>query len=119
MTLKGKVFIITGGASGFGETLARYFVVEKGRSVDINKEFGLQIEAELNARNTIGYSLFKKRGGGAVVNTASVTGLYPLIVPRMPVYTAAKAAIIAFSQVLEPLKDEENICVMLFAILCW
>ncbi|CAG8553273.1 13788_t:CDS:2 [Ambispora leptoticha] len=178
VNLSEKVLIITGGASGFGKALAHH-VVEKGAKVvlaDINKELGLQVEAELNTskpnyakfvctdvskrqdlenllkvaetefggfdaifnnagiaqreffdqteswKRTIDINInaviegtqlsipfLKKRGGGAVINTASVAGLYPLIVPRVPVYTAAKAAVVAFSQALEHLKDEENI----------
>jgi NAD(P)-dependent dehydrogenase (short-subunit alcohol dehydrogenase family) len=51
----------------------------------------------------------QRRGGGAVVNTASVAGLAPM--PDDAVYAATKAAVISFTQSCAPLKASHNICV--------
>lgn len=40
----------------------------------------------------LAYPLMKERGGGAIVNTASMAGLYPM--PLDPVYAAAKAGVV-------------------------
>ncbi|HKD69566.1 MAG TPA: SDR family oxidoreductase [Candidatus Binataceae bacterium] len=40
----------------------------------------------------LAYPLMKQRGGGAIVNTASMAGLYPM--PLDPVYAAAKAGVV-------------------------
>ena len=49
----------------------------------------------------------RKRGGGAVVNTASVAGLQPMGMD--PVYAATKAGVILFTQSCAMLKDTENV----------
>ena len=51
--------------------------------------------------------MMRKRGGGAVVNTASIAGLAPM--PFDPIYAASKAAIILFTQSCAILKDTENV----------
>ncbi len=40
----------------------------------------------------LAYPLMKQRGGGVIVNTASMAGLYPM--PLDPVYAAAKAGVV-------------------------
>src|SRR4051794_37493503 len=47
---------------------------------------------------------FRSRGGGAVVNTASVAALRPL--PEDPVYAATKAAVVSFTKACAPLAAE-------------
>ena len=49
MTIKDKVFIITGGASGLGLATAKMILAHEGRAImlDINAETGLQAENEL------------------------------------------------------------------------
>jgi 3-oxoacyl-[acyl-carrier protein] reductase len=46
----------------------------------------------------------RARGGGAVVNTASVAALRPL--PEDPVYAATKAAVVSFTKACAPLAAE-------------
>jgi NAD(P)-dependent dehydrogenase (short-subunit alcohol dehydrogenase family) len=50
----------------------------------------------------------RKRGGGAIVNTASMAGVgYGY--PPNPVYAATKGGVVLFTASLAPLKDEANI----------
>ena len=49
----------------------------------------------------------KRRGGGVIVNTASVAGLIAYIPD--PIYAAAKHGVVGFSRSLAYLKDEANI----------
>ncbi len=49
----------------------------------------------------------KRRGGGAIVHTASIAGLMPYQVD--PVYAATKAGVVNFTRSLLYLKDEANI----------
>ncbi len=50
----------------------------------------------------------RKRGGGAIVNTASMAGIgYGF--PPDPVYAATKGGVVLFTASLAPLKDEANI----------
>ena len=51
MDIAGKVFIVTGGASGLGEGTVRMFVREGGKVViaDVQTERGQQVAAELGA----------------------------------------------------------------------
>jgi 3-oxoacyl-[acyl-carrier protein] reductase len=49
----------------------------------------------------------RSRGGGVVVNTASIAGLAPL--PNDPIYAATKAAVILFTQSCEGLAKTENV----------
>ena len=49
----------------------------------------------------------RKRGGGAVVNTASVAALAPM--PNDPLYASSKAAVVNFTQACAGLKDSDNV----------
>jgi NAD(P)-dependent dehydrogenase (short-subunit alcohol dehydrogenase family) len=50
----------------------------------------------------------RRRGGGAIVNTASLAGIgYGF--PPNPVYAASKGGVVLFTASLAPLKDEANI----------
>ena len=49
----------------------------------------------------------RRRGGGAIVNTASIAGLGPM--PFDPVYAASKAAVILFTKSCAMLKETESI----------
>jgi len=51
--------------------------------------------------------MMRRRGGGVVVNTASIAGLSPM--PFDPIYAASKAAIILFTQSCATLKDTEHV----------
>ena len=68
---------------------------------------------EINLRGVIlgtqfGIAAMKKRGGGAIVNTASLAGIgYGF--PPDPVYAASKGGVVLFTASLAPLKDEMNI----------
>jgi NAD(P)-dependent dehydrogenase (short-subunit alcohol dehydrogenase family) len=68
---------------------------------------------EINLRGVIlGTQLaipaLRKRGGGAVVNTASMAGIGAGFPPN-PVYAASKGGVVLFTASLAPLKDEANI----------
>ena len=68
---------------------------------------------EINLRGVIlgtqfGIAAMRKRGGGAIVNTASLAGIgYGF--PPDPVYAASKGGVVLFTASLAPLKDEMNI----------
>lgn len=49
----------------------------------------------------------RKRGGGAVVNTASIAGLNPM--PMDPIYASTKAAVILFTQSCAMLNETEHV----------
>lgn len=49
----------------------------------------------------------RKRGGGAVVNTASIAGLNPM--PMDPIYAATKAGVILFTKSCAMLNDSEKV----------
>jgi NAD(P)-dependent dehydrogenase (short-subunit alcohol dehydrogenase family) len=53
--------------------------------------------------------LMQRRGGGVIVNTASMAGLNGL--PQDPVYAAAKGGVVLFTRSLASLKREANIVV--------
>lgn len=48
-----------------------------------------------------------RRGGGAIVNTASIAGLMGF--PPDPVYSATKGGVVLFTRSLAPLKDSDKI----------
>jgi NAD(P)-dependent dehydrogenase (short-subunit alcohol dehydrogenase family) len=68
---------------------------------------------DINLRGVIlgtqyGIQAMRRRGGGAVVNTASMAGIgYGF--PPNPVYAASKGGVVLFTASLAPLKDEANI----------
>ena len=49
----------------------------------------------------------KRRGGGVIINTASIAGLIPYMPD--PIYGAAKHGVVGFTRALAYLKDEANI----------
>ncbi|KAI8058267.1 hypothetical protein BDF22DRAFT_652365 [Syncephalis plumigaleata] len=55
----------------------------------------------------LAYEYLKKRGGGVIVNTGSLSGLYPFSLA--PVYSASKGAVITLTRALRPWKREHNI----------
>ncbi len=59
----------------------------------------------MGTREAVKY--MRKRGGGAVVNTASVAALGPM--PMDPIYAATKAAVVLFTKSCAMLKDTENV----------
>ena len=68
---------------------------------------------EVNLRGVIlgtqyGIQAMKERGGGAIVNTASMAGL-GFGYPANPVYAASKGGVVLFTASLAPLKESDNI----------
>ncbi|CAG8724930.1 24620_t:CDS:2, partial [Dentiscutata erythropus] len=55
----------------------------------------------------LGIQFMKKRGGGVIVNTASMSAFYPLTVA--PIYSSTKRAVIGFTQSLRDLNDTDKI----------
>jgi NAD(P)-dependent dehydrogenase (short-subunit alcohol dehydrogenase family) len=51
--------------------------------------------------------IMQRLGGGVIINTASMSGLYPN--PQDPVYGAAKAGVVSFTHSLAPWAAERNI----------
>lgn len=67
---------------------------------------------EINLRGVIlgtqyGIQAMRRRGGGAIVQTASLAGIIGF--PPDPVYAATKGGVVLFTASLAPLKDEANI----------
>ncbi len=68
---------------------------------------------EVNLRGVIlgtqyGIQAMKERGGGAIVNTASMAGI-GFGYPANPVYAASKGGVVLFTTSLAPLKESDNI----------
>ena len=68
---------------------------------------------DVNLRGVIlgaqyGIQAMRRRGGGVIVNTASLAGL-GFGYPANPVYAASKGGVVLFTASLAPLKDEANI----------
>ena len=68
---------------------------------------------EVNLRGVIlgtqyGIQAMKERGGGAIVNTASMAGI-GFGYPANPVYAASKGGVVLFTASLAPLKESDNI----------
>jgi NAD(P)-dependent dehydrogenase (short-subunit alcohol dehydrogenase family) len=51
--------------------------------------------------------VMRRRGGGAIINTASLAGL--VTYGTDPIYGATKSGVVAFTRALANLKDEDNI----------
>ena len=67
---------------------------------------------EVNLRGVIlgtqyGIAAMRRRGGGVIVNTASIAGLIGYA--ANPVYSASKGGVVLFTASLAPLKEELNI----------
>ncbi|CAG8594969.1 15067_t:CDS:2 [Dentiscutata erythropus] len=68
------------------------------------------IDVNLNAVikcTQLGIQFLKKRGGGAIINTASIAGFSPF--NPMPIYTSTKYAVVGFTQSLRDLNDTDKI----------
>ncbi|MFO1221014.1 MAG: 3-hydroxyacyl-CoA dehydrogenase [Burkholderiaceae bacterium] len=78
MDISGKVFIVTGGASGLGEGTVRMLVREGGKVVvaDVQAERGQQVAAELGAGNCafVRCDVSTEADGKAVVAKATAMG---------------------------------------------
>src|SRR3954462_5677479 len=158
MRLSGKIAIVTGAASGFGEGIARRFAQEGARVIvnDINAEAGRRVAAGIKGEfvagdvtraadwqrlaaaaprldivvNNAGWThrrkpylevteaefdkvyavnvksvylsalhlvpVFRKQGGGCIVNIASTAGVRPR--PGLTVYNSSKGAVIVMSR---------------------
>ncbi|KAF0501604.1 NADP-binding protein [Gigaspora margarita] len=55
----------------------------------------------------LGIQYLKKRGGGVIINTASLAGFYQL--ESLPIYTSTKYGIIGFTQSLRDLNNTDKI----------
>ncbi|RIB21477.1 hypothetical protein C2G38_2176558 [Gigaspora rosea] len=55
----------------------------------------------------LGIEFLKKRGGGVIINTASLVGFYPL--KLFPVYCTSKYGVISFTQSLRDLNNTDKI----------
>ncbi|KAF0452384.1 NADP-binding protein [Gigaspora margarita] len=68
------------------------------------------IDVNLNAvikGTQLGIQYLKKRGGGVIINTASMSAFYSL--RNAPVYSTTKRAVVWFTQSLRDLKDTDKI----------
>ncbi|CAG8704463.1 10983_t:CDS:2, partial [Gigaspora margarita] len=68
------------------------------------------IDVNLNAvikSTQLGIQFLKKRGGGVIINTASIAGFHPL--KSMPIYAASKYGVVGFTQSLRDLNDTDKI----------
>ncbi|RIB10686.1 hypothetical protein C2G38_2205461 [Gigaspora rosea] len=68
------------------------------------------IDVNLNAvikGSQLGIEFLKKRGGGVIINTASLVGFYPL--KLFPVYCTSKYGVIGFTQSLRDLNNTDKI----------
>ncbi|KAF0557203.1 NADP-binding protein [Gigaspora margarita] len=68
------------------------------------------IDINLNAvikGTQLGIQYLKKRGGGVIINTASLAGFHPL--ESYPIYTTAKYGIVGFTQSLRDLNNTNKI----------
>ncbi|KAF0460734.1 NADP-binding protein [Gigaspora margarita] len=68
------------------------------------------IDVNLNAvikGTQLGIEFLKKRGGGVIINTASVAGFYPW--KLFPVYCSTKYGVIGFTQSLRKLNNTDKI----------
>ncbi|RIB12498.1 hypothetical protein C2G38_1976563 [Gigaspora rosea] len=78
--------------------------------VDIIDSWIKAIDINLNAvikGTQLGIQYLKKRGGGVIINTASLAGFHPL--ESYPIYTAAKYGIVGFTQSLRDLNNTDKI----------
>jgi NAD(P)-dependent dehydrogenase (short-subunit alcohol dehydrogenase family) len=71
-----------------------------GRTLDIN------LRAVITGTQ-LAITALKKRGGGVILNTASIAGIMGF--PPDPVYSATKGGVVLFTRSLAPLKDSHKI----------
>ncbi len=77
---------------------------------DETREFERVIAIDLTAvidATRLAVRAMRARGGGVIVNTASMGGLLPM--PNNPVYAAAKAGVVNFTRSLAHLREQWNI----------
>jgi 3alpha(or 20beta)-hydroxysteroid dehydrogenase len=107
-----KVVVITGAAGGIGRAAARRFASEGARLVLVDISAGgleesrgaveaaggqaLTVEADVTRAADVRRYVATARGGGAIVNTASVAGLRGT--PNLVAYTASKHAVIGLTR---------------------
>ncbi|CAG8719080.1 3510_t:CDS:2, partial [Dentiscutata erythropus] len=83
---------------------------QSGEFYDQTDSWMKTVDINLNAVikcTQLGIQFLKKRGGGVIINTASLAGFYPL--KSMPVYTSTKYAVVGFTQSLRELNDTDKI----------
>ncbi|CAG8576284.1 29533_t:CDS:2 [Gigaspora margarita] len=77
--------------------------------VDVN-DWVKTIDVNLNAvikGTQLGIQYLKKRGGGVIINTASMSAFYPM--SYAPIYSTTKRAVVGFTHSLRDLKDTDKI----------
>ncbi|RHZ53532.1 hypothetical protein Glove_441g58 [Diversispora epigaea] len=82
-------------------------IAQANEFYDDSRNFIKTINVNLTAvieGTQIGIKFLKKRGGGVIINTASMSGVNPWSVA--PVYSAAKSGVIGFTRALYNLKKE-------------
>ncbi len=91
MEIKGKVFIVTGGASGLGEGTARMIAAEGGKVViaDLQEDKGRALAAELGGA-FVKCDVASEEDGKAVVSQASSMGKLMGLVNCAGIATASK-----------------------------
>jgi len=70
------------------------------------KTFVLNLQAVILGTQ-VGIEAMSRRGGGVIVQSASIAGLIPY--PTDPIYGATKAGVVNFTRSLAPLREERNI----------
>src|SRR5205823_5420386 len=95
MRFEGKIAIVTGAGSGFGEAIATRFAREGARVVvaDGNEEHGRR-GVYLGCKYAV--PVMKERGGGVIVNTASIGAVAPR--PGVTAYNATKGAVMTLTR---------------------
>ncbi|RIB23126.1 hypothetical protein C2G38_1959875 [Gigaspora rosea] len=85
-------------------------IVQENEFYDQTNRWIKIIDVNLNAvikGTQLGIQYLKKRGGGVIINTASMSAFYPM--RYSPIYSTSKRAIVGFTQSLRDLKDTDKI----------